>query len=150
MVILLLVLLGAAILSPFYLTFRKKHVKKHGKTFLAVNIVSSFAFCFVMIFAALSGKVLAAPEAEAAAEATVSILSLGNGLGAGIGLIGAGLVTGLSCLGAGIAVSGAASAALGAISEDEKLFGKAFVMVVLAEGIAIYGMLISVLILQKI
>jgi len=149
MFILLLVLLGAAILSPFYLVFRKKHVKKHGKMFLNINIISSFAFCFVMIFATLSGKAFAAPEAEAAVEA-LSILALGNGLGAGIGLIGAGLVTGLSCLGAGIAVSGAASAALGAISENEKLFGKAFVMVVLAEGIAIYGMLISVLILQKI
>ena len=137
-----------AMLCPVYLMFRKKLIKTHTKPFLTVNIIATFGLCLFVVGSALSGHALAA--GETAETAVASILSLGDGLGAGIGLIGAGLVTGLSCLGAGIAVSGAASAALGAISENEKLFGKAFVMVVLAEGIAIYGMLISVLILQKI
>ena len=60
------------------------------------------------------------------------------------------LVTGLSCLGAGIAVASAAPAAIGAVSEDPKSFGKAMIFVVLGEGVAIYGLLISILILNRL
>ena len=72
------------------------------------------------------------------------------GLATGMGYIAAALVTGLSCIGGGIAVASAASAALGAIgatSEDPKAFGKAIIFVVLGEGIAIYGMLVSILLI---
>ena len=50
---------------------------------------------------------------------------------------------GLSCIGAGIAVASAASAALGALSEDASIMGKALIFVALAESIALYGLLIS-------
>lgn len=55
----------------------------------------------------------------------------------------AALATGLSCIGGGIAVASAASAALGALSEDSSIMGKALIFVALAEGIALYGLLIS-------
>ena len=61
--------------------------------------------------------------------------------------IGAALATGLSCIGGGIAVGNAAPAAIGATSEDPKAFGKAIIFVVLGEGIAIYGMLVSILLI---
>jgi V/A-type H+-transporting ATPase subunit K len=62
--------------------------------------------------------------------------------------LAAALSTGLACLGAGIAVGMSAPAAVGATSEDPKNnFSKSIVFVVLGEGIAIYGMLISILIL---
>ena len=70
--------------------------------------------------------------------------------GAGLGFIGAALVTGLSSLGAGIAVASAAPAAIGATSEDPKVFGKALIFVVLGEGIALYGILVSILIINKL
>ena len=54
---------------------------------------------------------------------------------------------GLACIGAGIAVSSSASAALGAISEDPQIMGKSLIFVALAEGIALYGLIISLLIL---
>ena len=73
-----------------------------------------------------------------------------SGLAAGMGYLGAALVTGLSCLGAGIAVASAAPAAIGAVSEDPKSFGKAMIFVVLGEGVAIYGLLISILILNRL
>lgn len=66
----------------------------------------------------------------------------------GLGYIGAALATGLSALGAGIAVAAAAPAAIGAISENPKNFGKSLIFVALGEGVAIYGLLISILILM--
>ena len=68
----------------------------------------------------------------------------------GMGYIGAALVTGLSCVGGGIAVASAASAALGAISEDQSVLGKALIFVGLAEGIALYGLIISFMILGQL
>ena len=61
--------------------------------------------------------------------------------------VGAALATGLSGIGGGIAVASAASAAIGAMSENEKIMGKTLIFVALAEGIALYGLIISLLIL---
>ena len=68
---------------------------------------------------------------------------------AGLAYIAAALVTGMATIGAGIAVASASSAALGAISEDPKVMGKALIFVALAEGIALYGLLVSFTILSK-
>ena len=57
--------------------------------------------------------------------------------------LAAALSTGLSCIGAGVAVASAASAAIGALSEDASIMGKALIFVALAESIALYGLLIS-------
>ena len=68
----------------------------------------------------------------------------------GMGLIAAALSTGIAGIGGGIAVAAAAPAAIGATSEDPKAFGKALIFVALGEGIALYGLLVSILILAKI
>ena len=67
-----------------------------------------------------------------------------------IGLLAAALATGLACIGAGIAVAMVASSAIGAISENPSLLGKTIIFAGLAEGIAIYGLIISIMILNKI
>lgn len=67
----------------------------------------------------------------------------------GLGFIGAAISTGLACVGAGVAVGSVGSSALGAVSEDPKLLGKTLIYVGLAEGIAIYGLIISIMILNK-
>ena len=67
----------------------------------------------------------------------------------GLGMIGAALVTGMSGIGGGIAVAAAAPAAIGATSEDPKAFGKAIIFVALGESIALYGLVISIMILGK-
>lgn len=67
----------------------------------------------------------------------------------GLGMIGAALVTGLSGIGGGIAVAAGAPAAIGATSEDPKAFGKALIFVALGESIALYGLVISIMILGK-
>jgi len=68
----------------------------------------------------------------------------------GAAFIGAAIAVAASSLGAGIAIAYAGSAALAAVSEQPDLFGRAMVVVGLAEGVAIYGLIIAVLILGKV
>jgi V/A-type H+-transporting ATPase subunit K len=64
-------------------------------------------------------------------------------------LIGAGIAVAGSSIGAGIGVSYTGSAALAAISEKPEMFGRAMVFVGLAEGIAIYGLVIAIMLIGK-
>jgi V/A-type H+-transporting ATPase subunit K len=66
------------------------------------------------------------------------------------GLIAAALATGLSSLGAGLAVASVGSAAIGALAEKPELLGRLLIIVGLAEGIAIYGLIVSILILNRL
>jgi V/A-type H+/Na+-transporting ATPase subunit K len=66
------------------------------------------------------------------------------------GLLAAALSTALGTIGAGYAVAKVGSAAAGTIAEKPELFGRALVLVGLAEGIAIYGLIVSILILNRI
>jgi V/A-type H+-transporting ATPase subunit K len=63
--------------------------------------------------------------------------------------VAAALATGLSSLGAGYAVAAVGSAAVGAIAEKPELLGRLLIFVGLAEGIAIYGLIVSILILNQ-
>lgn len=69
---------------------------------------------------------------------------------AGLGFLAAGLSTGLATIGAGYAVGSVGSSALGAVSENPKILGKTLIFVGLAEGIAIYGLIISIIILGRL
>jgi V/A-type H+-transporting ATPase subunit K len=61
--------------------------------------------------------------------------------------LAAGLATGLGSIGAGIAVSGTGAAAVGAIAEKPEAFGRSLIFVGLAEGVALYGVIIAILVL---
>ncbi|MGZ4201369.1 MAG: ATP synthase subunit C [Thermoleophilaceae bacterium] len=69
--------------------------------------------------------------------------------GSGDAFLGAGIAIAGSAIGAGIAVAYTGAAALAAISEKPELFGRAMVIVGLAEGIAIYGLVIAVVLIGK-
>ena len=112
--------------------------KKRYKKSLAVN-------CFFFF-----GTLLVGTIAMFAGAQNVQADAAGSGLATGLGYLGAALVTGLSGIGSGIAVASSASAALGAISEDGSLFGKSMIFVAMAEGIALYGLIISFMILGKL
>lgn len=88
---------------------------------------------------------LALGVAEPASAATVT--SSGGQSGA---FIGAGIAVGASTIGAGVAVAYTGSAALAAIAEKPETFGRAMVVVGLAEGIAIYGLIIAVILIGKV
>lgn len=95
---------------------------------------------FVPLLAA--AIIILIPEAAHAADGTS-----GN---AGLGYIAASLSTGLATVGTGIAVGSVGSSALGAVSEDPRMLGRSLIYVGLAEGIAIYGLIVSILILGRI
>lgn len=89
----------------------------------------------------------AAETEETAAPASANAASNES---MGLGLLAAALVTGLAGIGGGIAVAAGAPAAIAAASEDPKSFGKSLIFVALGESIALYGVVISILILNKL
>jgi V/A-type H+-transporting ATPase subunit K len=114
---------------------------KKTKTFLGFNMLSFFTLMIGAAFILLGGTdVIAAPETGGLVETATSSTE-------GLKFIAAALSTGLASIGAGIAVAVTGSAAIGAISENEKLLGKTVIFVGLAEGIAIYGLIISIMVL---
>lgn len=140
MYVILPAILVAAIVFPLYSIAKRATDKNSARRRVIFNLCSFAAVCAVVL---LVPAVASAAPAEAAAAAAASSAQ-------GWGYMAAALATGLSALGAGIAVAAAAPAAIGAFSEDPKAFGKSLIFVALGEGVAIYGLLISILILNKI
>ena len=103
-------------------------------------------FSFIIVGIGCLASSLVVNAAEVTNEAVNVAASSSNGFA----FIAAALVTGLSGIGGGVAVAAAAPAAIGATSEDPKVFGKALIFVALGEGIALYGLLVSILILNKV
>ena len=62
----------------------------------------------------------------------------------------AALVAGLAAVGAAYAVAVVGAAAMGAVAEKPETAGRALIFVGLAEGIAIYGLIVSILILNRL
>ncbi|MFE7278001.1 ATP synthase subunit C [Streptomyces sp. NPDC057623] len=81
-----------------------------------------------------------------AQAATTQAQESGSGSAA---LIGAAIAVAGATIGAGIAVAYTGAAALAALSERPELFGRAMVIVGLAEGIAIYGLVVAVILIGK-
>ena len=131
-----------AVFSPLFLIGIRKYTGRRAKRALGANIASFFAFLVLASVVGIGGSASAAGEPAAAAAA-----GAGAGLAEGLKYVGAALAVGLSGIGGGIAVASSASAALGAISENDKAFGKALIFVGLAEGVALYGLIVALLLL---
>jgi len=95
--------------------------------------------CVLML---VMGAAVFAQEAVHAEEAAGE-----TAWGSGLKYIAAALAVGLSCLAGGIAVGRVGAAAMGAISENPDLSGKAMPYAGLAEGICLWGFLVALLIL---
>ncbi|MBT8438389.1 MAG: ATPase [Gammaproteobacteria bacterium] len=145
----ILILLTASILllilTGLYLEFRPRtltaHNKVHIKRGLGLNLLLFSGGLAVMMFMGIE-DVMAAVEAS---EVTKEIST-----GLGLALLGIGLPTGLATIGAGIAVSSVGAASLAVITEKPEMFGRTLIYLGLAEGIAIYGLVMSILLLGKI
>lgn len=108
---------------------------------IGANLIT-FAVAQIGLLAFGVQEVMAqAPGADAAKEVSV---------GLGLALIGIGIPTGLSSVGAALAVGPVGAAALAAIAEKPETFGRSLVYLGLAEGIAIYGLVLSILMLGKV
>lgn len=124
-------------------------VKKGLKPAKAVVMqICSFAILFVTAFAATAMISSAEGEnATPAQEATTSVVAEQQGKSdKEWDNVAMALAIGFASIGAGLAVAAAAPAAIGAVSEDPKAFGKAIVFVGLAEGVPIFGLLVALII----
>ncbi|CAD7768333.1 V-type ATP synthase subunit K [Candidatus Methanoperedenaceae archaeon GB50] len=66
---------------------------------------------------------------------------------AGLIAIGAGIAVGLTGIGAAIGEQSIGAAAIGAMAEDEKFFGKGLLMTVIPESIVIFGLVVALILL---
>ena len=118
-----------------------------------MNARTRFAALMVLgtaVLAGLSSLILWFPEALAAeGPAAAAAPPLDPGI-LQWGYIAAALATGLSSLGAAYAVAHVGAAAVGALAEKPDLFGRLIILVGLSEGIAIYGLIVSILILNNL
>ena len=125
----------------------KKSLRMNAATFAVMVLL--VAGCAMGAFATGSEDTTAAPADTTAAQASDAVAESAEATtvkdnSKGLGLLAAGLVTG------GIAVAAGAPAAIAATSEGPKAFGKALIFVALGESIALYGVVISILILNKV
>jgi V/A-type H+-transporting ATPase subunit K len=111
------------------------------KPTIGINLVVFVAAQAALIFMG-ANEVMAATEAVSAGG-EISI-------GLGLGIIGVGIPTALSTIGAGIAVGPIGAASLAVLAEKPEIFGRTLIYLGLAEGIAIYGLVMSILLLDKI
>jgi V/A-type H+-transporting ATPase subunit K len=105
------------------------------------------ALALVMGIGATLLLVVVAPVQAAAPAGGAAVLA---GDAGSVGLLAAALSTALAALGAGFAVARVGTAAIGALAEKPELFGRLLIFVGLAEGIAIYGLIVSILILNRL
>jgi V/A-type H+-transporting ATPase subunit K len=101
------------------------------------------------VLAFLSSLLLWNPIVLASEAVEPAVVAAATGAGQW-GYVAAALATGLSSVGAAYAVGSVAGASVGALAEKPELFGRLLILVGLAEGIAIYGVIISVLILNRL
>ena len=121
---------------------------KFNKLFVTILLVVAVTCCGAF------GVMAADNTDEAAAtstnETTETNTDNDHNSSLSIGLVAAALATGLAGIGGGMAVASAAPAAIAANSENEKTFGKSLIFVALGESIALYGLVISIMILSKL
>lgn len=148
----LMVLAPVALFATAFIAVKNRFSGKSIKKPLKMNI-AVFAVLVVLI-SVLCVNVFAADEPASTSDAaTTSVEATEQTVtdnSKGLGLLAAGLVTGLAGIGGGIAVAAGAPAAIAATAENPKSFGKSIIFVALGESIALYGVVISILILNKI
>ncbi len=128
-----------SILVPFGAFAAGEKSRGRYKKALAINSFLFFGTMLVCSALFFTGNAFAAEETAAAVNPAAGMICLA-----------AALSTGLACIGGGIAVSAATSAALGAISEDGSILGKSLIFVGLAEGVCLYGLIISFMIIGRL
>jgi V/A-type H+-transporting ATPase subunit K len=132
------------IAAGFYLEFRPAlapRLRTLFKPALAVQMTVFVGAMFGLLALGIGDAMAADPVTGAAVEVSV---------GLGLAIIGVGIPTALSTIGAGIAVGPIGSAALAAITEKPEMLGRSLIYIGLAEGIAIYGLVVSILLLNRI
>ncbi len=149
----LLIAAPAALLTTAFIAVRKRNQGRSAKRAMGMNLATFGVL--VVLMSVLSFNVFAADadtasaDAAAQTEQTAAEASTSDS-SKGLGLLAAGLVTGLAGIGGGIALAAAAPAAIAATAENPKSFGKSLIFVALGESIALFGVVISILIINNL
>jgi len=138
----LLALIGTGIYLEIKPLTPNRNVQKRWKSVVGVNL---------LVFVGAQIGLLVLGMQDAMAEVAADTGGTGEiSVGLGLSLIGIGIPTALATIGAGIAVGPVGAASLAVISEKPELFGRTLIYLGLAEGIAIYGLVVTILMLGKI
>ncbi len=108
---------------------------------VGLNLVTFIAAQVGLVVLGIQDVMAAPAAAEAAKEVSI---------GLGLAIIGIGIPTGLAAVGAGVAVGPVGAASLAVITEKPEMLGRSLVYLGLAEGIAIYGLVVTILLLGRI
>jgi V/A-type H+-transporting ATPase subunit K len=144
MMLIVAVLIGLLPIAPavFYFVQQRRREPSEAARTLVFGL-NGFNALLGLMAAAVGIVWLFSPQAAAAAGLQQTAE------GDPYATLAAAISTGLACVGAGIAVAGSGAAAVGAIAEKPESFGRSLIFVGLSEGIAIYGLLISFLVLPR-
>ena len=118
-----------------------RHTVRRWKKVVGLNIITFVGAQIGLLFLGVQDVMAESAATGAAVEVTT---------GLGLARIGIGLPTALATIGAGIAVGPVGSASLAVISEKPEMFGRTLIYLGLAEGIAIYGLVVTILLLGRI
>jgi V/A-type H+-transporting ATPase subunit K len=144
MVRIIIVILASVIpVAPVVAFFMNRYSKNSLKTAQDLLLVFK-GYNFMLILMALGiGIVWLVTPQTALAAGTLPLRASPDPYAS----LAAGISTGLAALGAGVGVSGTGAAAIGAIAEKPEALGRSLIFVGLAEGVAVYGLLIAFLVL---
>ena len=141
--------LFAMVATGIYLEFRPmgqpERARRWFRGALSGNLLTFFGSMVGLVLLGLQ-DVMAAQEAAQVAAGGAKEVSEGLGLA----LIGIGIPTGLAAIGAGIGVGPVGAASLAVITEKPEMLGRTLIYLGLAEGVAIYGLVVTILLLAKI
>lgn len=145
MLLIVAVLIGLLPMIPAVIFFLRNRKDQPAKaTHSLVYGLNGFNIIVGVMVAGLGILWLASPS-------TVMAAGLANATAAvdPYATLAAAISTGLGCIGAGIAVASTGAAAIGAMAEKPETFGRSMVFVGMAEGVAIYGLIIAFMILNR-
>jgi len=144
---LLTIALIGMIATGIYLQFNPLEAGRAKRLFrptIGLNVALFFGAQLVLAVMGVHDA-MAAPSVEAVVSGNAEIT-----VGMGLAFIGIALPTAFSTVGAGLAVGPIGAASLAAVSEKPEMFGRTLVYLGLAEGIAIYGLVLSILLLNRV
>jgi V/A-type H+/Na+-transporting ATPase subunit K len=152
LIIIFAVIIAGLLISSTLLSKFKNVSSKTSKGLFRTTVITSIIALGLLVMGIVSITVTTSYAQDHSTEATVSNAASIPGVAGtvGMGFLAMGIAVGLGSLAAGIATGMSASAAIGAISENPKTFGTAIVFVGLSEGVAIYGLIIAILILNNL
>jgi V/A-type H+-transporting ATPase subunit K len=136
----LLGMIGLGLYAEFNQTPKQINTQNRMKGIVAANLLLFVGAQLGLLFLGIQ-DVMAAEAATATKEISI---------GMGLAMIGVGIPTAVATIGAGIAVGPVGAASLAVIAEKPEVFGRSLVYLGLAEGIAIYGLVVTILMLGKI